>query len=238
MSSAKRPSKNPLKAAAETVPQRGADGDAGQGGGVVKTVRTPSQAALAGSAPVGSGTGSASDNSAERGYDFSVLRLLRKREGLTLEALANASGVSVAVISKLERNQSRAELDTLYKVARAFNLSASDLIGLAEARLAKNVRETRYEHDGFHFRKIAYGNSTCFYGTAGKGKAVRRPEIHHDDYETCWVLKGCIRINLPQERREIRAGEAVQFDAVLEHTYEALEDSEFILTHVRKENRL
>lgn len=183
-------------------------------------------------------TGNSADNASERGYDFSVLRLLRKREGLTLEALANSSGVSMAVLSKLERNQSRAELDTLYKVARAFSMSASDLIGLAEARLAKNVRETRYEHDGFHFRKIAYGNSTCFYGTAAKGKAVRRPEIHHDDYETCWVLKGCIRINLPQEFREIRAGEAVQFDAVLEHTYEALEDSEFILTHVRKENRL
>lgn len=167
-----------------------------------------------------------------------MLRLLRKREGLTLEALAGISGVSVAVLSKLERNQSRAELDTLYKVARAFHMSASDLIGLAEARLAKNVRESRYEHDGFHFRKISYGNSTCFYGTAAKGKAVRRPEIHHDDYETCWVLRGCIRINLPQERREVRAGEAVQFDAVLEHTYEALEDSEFILTHVRKENRL
>lgn len=228
MNKAKRPSKNANPAKEPAVaPARGTGAGVGAGA-------APLSAAVASASPASAAVG----NSAERGYDFSVLRLLRKREKLTLEALASSSGVSVAVLSKLERNQSRAELDTLYKVARAFDMSASDLIGLAEARLARNVRETRYEHDGFHFRKIAYGNSACFYGTAAKGKAVRRPEIHHDDYETCWVLQGCIRINLPQESREIRAGEAVQFDAILEHTYEALEDSEFILTHVRKENRL
>ena len=37
-------------------------------------------------------------------YDFSVVRELRQQEGQTLAQLSEASGISVPVISKLERN--------------------------------------------------------------------------------------------------------------------------------------
>jgi transcriptional regulator with XRE-family HTH domain len=170
-------------------------------------------------------------------YDFGVLRALRKRESFTLEQVAERSGVSVAVISKLERNQSSAELETLYRLARVFGMSAAELLGLAEARLAHEVKAEGYEHDGFAFSRITYGKARVFYGRAVKGSRITRPEMHHDDFETCWVLKGKIRLNLPSETRVIKAGRALQFDAILEHSYEALEDSELILMHLRKENR-
>ncbi len=170
-------------------------------------------------------------------YDFSVLRALRKRESLTLGQVAERSGVSVAVISKLERNQSSAELETLYKLARVFGMSAAELLGLAEARFAHEVKAEGYEHDGFVFSRITYGKASMFYGRAARGSHITRPEMHHDDFETCWVLKGEIQINLPSETRLVKAGRAVQFDAILEHSYEALEDSELIIVHLRKENR-
>lgn len=170
-------------------------------------------------------------------YDFSVLRVLRKRKGLTLEKVAEHSGVSPAVISKLERNQSSAELETLYRLGRAFEMSASELLALAEARMAYQTKATAYDHDGFHFKRITYNNISCFYGRARKGAKVSRPEIHHNDYEVCWVLTGSVILNLPSECRKIRAGEAVQFDAILEHTYEAAKDTEIIIMHIRKDNR-
>jgi len=55
-------------------------------------------------------------------YDFTVLRWLRKRESLTIQQVSEQSGVSVAVISKLERNQCTAELETLYKLVRSFGV--------------------------------------------------------------------------------------------------------------------
>lgn len=170
-------------------------------------------------------------------YDFSVLRALRKREELTLGQVAERSGVSVAVISKLERNQSSAELETLYKLARVFSMSAAELLGLAEARMAHEVKAESYEHDGFKFSRITYGKARVFYGRAIKGSRITRPEMHHDDFETCWVLSGKIQINLPSETRIVKAGRALQFDAILEHSYQALEDSELVLVHLRKENR-
>jgi transcriptional regulator with XRE-family HTH domain len=73
-------------------------------------------------------------------FDFSVLRRLREQHEMTLADLSEASGVSVPVISKLERNQQSAELDTLYRLGRAFGMSATDLLALTESPLAHRGR--------------------------------------------------------------------------------------------------
>jgi len=170
-------------------------------------------------------------------YDFSVLRLLRKRENLNIGQVSERSGISAAVISKLERNRTRAELETLFKLSRVFGMNAGDLLALAERRTAHKTIATEHAVGGFHFQEINYGNVRCLLGTAGRGKTLSRPEIHQDDYEVCWVLKGKLRVSLPKETHELQAGQAVQFDAILDHTYQALEDSQILILHLRKGKR-
>ena len=170
-------------------------------------------------------------------YDFSFLRELRKHEGLTIGDVSERSGISAAVISKLERNRSGVELGTLFKLGRTFDMSATDLIALAESRLAHKKQSHTYSSDGFRFKKIDYANLSCFLAEAKAGAEVSRPEIHQDDYEICWVLKGRIRLRLPHEQFVLKAGESVQFDAIQAHTYEALADTRLILIHLRKGKR-
>ena len=170
-------------------------------------------------------------------YDFSVLREIRKREGMTIENVSRRSGISSAVISKLERNQSSAELETLYKIGRVFGMTASNLIGLAESRLASKVESVNYESDGFSFQRISFGNMAAFLAEAKAGSSVFRPEIHQNDYETCWVLEGKVDITLPHENYELSAGQSVQFDAIQEHSYKAVEDTRMVIVHVRKSKR-
>ncbi len=78
-------------------------------------------------------------------YDFSILRELRKREGLSIAEFSENSGVSASVISKLERNQSVAELETIFRLARVLGLTASDLIALAEKRTAHLASSKKYK---------------------------------------------------------------------------------------------
>jgi transcriptional regulator with XRE-family HTH domain len=170
-------------------------------------------------------------------FDFSVVRRLREQRDLTLAELSAASGVSVAVISKLERNQQSAELDTLYRLGRAFGLSATDLIALSESPLAHRTAEKPYRSGDFRFRQIRYANVVGLLGTAPAGAKVSRPEIHHDDTEVCWVTEGKLRLTLPHEECLLEAGESIQFDAIQQHTYETLADSTFIILHLRKEKR-
>lgn len=170
-------------------------------------------------------------------FDFSVVRSLREQRELTLAQLSAASGVSVPVISKLERNQQSAELDTIYRLARAFGLSATDLLALAESPLAHRTGEKAYRSGDFKFRQIRYANVVGLLGSAPAGAKVSRPEIHHDDTEVCWVTEGKLRLTLPHEEVLLEAGESIQFDAIQQHTYEALADSQFVILHLRKEKR-
>jgi transcriptional regulator with XRE-family HTH domain len=170
-------------------------------------------------------------------YDFRVLRRLRKRAGLTIEEVSARSGVSTAVISRLERNQSVGELETLYRLARVFAMSATDLLSLAESPLAQQTTERRYAHDSFSFRRVRFANTSCFHAQAKAGARVSNPEIHREEHELCWVLRGCVRLVLPGQSTLLRAGDCLQFDAILEHSYEALEDSELILVHTKKDKR-
>lgn len=170
-------------------------------------------------------------------YDFSVCREIRKREGLTIGEVSERSGISSAVISKLERNQSKAELDTLYRLSRVFGMTATDLLALAESRSAQKVRARTYASGGMDFNRVDYSNLRVYRVTAKTGSAHSRPEVHRDDYELCWVESGCLELKLPHETHRLMPGEAVQFDAIQEHTYRALEDSTFTIVHLRKSKR-
>lgn len=170
-------------------------------------------------------------------YNFSVIRDLRKRHEMTIADLSARTGISPAVISKLERNQTVAELKTLFRLARAFGVTASEMLALVESRTAQVKVETDRFAGDFHFRQIEFANCKCFYAEAPKGAQRSNPDVHRDDFEVCWVLDGSVRIDLPYESHTLNTGDCLQFDAVFEHTYEVLEDCRFIITHIRKPKR-
>lgn len=170
-------------------------------------------------------------------YRFAVVRDLRKRDGLTIADLSKKTGISPAVISKLERNQAVAGLGTLFRLARAFGITSAELLALVESRTAQCKKETERIAGDFHFRQIEFANSKCFYAEAPKGAQRSSPDAHRDDYETCWVLAGALKVVLPYEMHILKTGDCLQFDALFEHTYEALEDCRIIIQHIHKQKR-
>jgi len=70
----------------------------------------------------GAGNESASLDLAER------VKRLRKKEGLTLEGLATASGVSRSMLSQIERGQANPTLTVACRVAQAFGISVGELV--------------------------------------------------------------------------------------------------------------
>lgn len=173
----------------------------------------------------------------EKICDFRILRELRKSHNLSIVELSEESGVSASVISKLERNQTNAEFDTLFRLARVFRMSLGDLINLAENKVAHLVNEENYQSGDFEFRRIGYGNFRCMHGEAERGTKLSKPDLHGDDLESCWVLRGKVKIDLPNETCILTRGMSVQFDALMPHTYEVIDDCEIIIIHIKKGNR-
>jgi mannose-6-phosphate isomerase-like protein (cupin superfamily) len=116
-------------------------------------------------------------------------------------------------------------------------MSTADVLALAESPFAHRTEEQSYRSGKFQFRQVRYANIVGLLGEAPAGAVVNRPEIHHDDHEVCWVISGRIHLTLPHEVCDLGPGQSIQFDAVLEHTYAAIEDSRFIILHLRKDKR-
>jgi transcriptional regulator with XRE-family HTH domain len=60
--------------------------------------------------------------------DVDKLKRLRKERVLTIRELANEAGVSKTTISNIENGQSEAYPSTIRKLARAFDVTPSDLV--------------------------------------------------------------------------------------------------------------
>ena len=58
-----------------------------------------------------------------------VIREARKTQELTLKQLARRTGLSVSLLSQIERAESSASISSLYKIASALRIKMSDLFG-------------------------------------------------------------------------------------------------------------
>jgi len=58
-----------------------------------------------------------------------TIRDARKTQDLTLKQLARRTGLSVSLLSQIERAESSASISSLYKIASALRLKMSDLFG-------------------------------------------------------------------------------------------------------------
>ena len=80
----------------------------------------------------------------------SRVKQLRGGRGWSLEALANASGVSRSMLSQIERDQANPTLAVTLRIARAFGLSLGDLVEMPGA--SSGVTVIRAGDRAFHYR--------------------------------------------------------------------------------------
>src|SRR5215216_1074104 len=62
------------------------------------------------------------------------VRAARQRQGLTLDGLATAAGISLATLSNLERGEHSPSLTAATNVARALRVSLAELLGDEDQR--------------------------------------------------------------------------------------------------------
>ena len=66
-----------------------------------------------------------------------VLRRYRQQRGLTLAVVSGLADMSTAHLSKLERGDKLANLDSVFKVARALEVSPADIVRDIEKEMQK-----------------------------------------------------------------------------------------------------
>lgn len=158
------------------------------------------------------------------------VRELRRERGLTLEELAGRSGVSRAMISKLERGEKNPTLVVAAKVAEGLGITLSQLMGIEERRevvvvprekrMVMRDPETGFERQllspSFGGRGVEFIRNVVPEGSTSGDFPPHRRGVE----EYVAVEKGRLRAVLGGEEHLLEEGDAVYFEADVTHRFD------------------
>jgi transcriptional regulator with XRE-family HTH domain len=164
------------------------------------------------------------------------VRALRRERGLTLDLLAERSGVSRAMISKLERGEKNPTLVVAAKVAEGLGVTLSQLVGVEEKRevvvvprerrMVMRDPETGFERQllfpSFGGRGVEFTLNIVPEGSASGECPPHRRGVE----EYVAVEKGRLRAVIGDEEYLLEEGDALYFEADVSHRFDNIGDGE------------
>ena len=156
------------------------------------------------------------------------LRRLRMRRGLSLEKLAQKSGVSRAMLGQIELGQSAPTINVLWKIARALDVTFATLIQARESggpTVLKKAAAKVLTSQGGQFSSRALfpfdgPRRAEFYELRLAPHAEEAADAHAaGTLENLVVSEGQLQLVVGKEMYRLEAGDAIVFEADVAHTY-------------------
>ena len=153
---------------------------------------------------------------------------IRKQRGFMLREVAEKTGVSIAMLSMIERGRSNPSIGTLHALADAFGVRMSELLHSIEppdqhsiVRRAENQEVIRGA-SGVE-RRIMIDDPERGYELAENryepGTASARAPLHHHGYEFGLILEGQLEVTVEEHVYVARAGDAIKLDSNRPHRF-------------------
>lgn len=143
----------------------------------------------------------------------------RTRQGLSLNALAQASGVSRAMIARIERGEAQPTAALLARLSGALGLTLSELIASAEGageRVARAETQPRWTDPdtGYVRRAVSPPASTMLQLVEVELPAGARVPMPVETYlfidQQIWVLDGRLRFTEGVDVHDLAPGDCLQ----------------------------
>src|SRR4051794_10569940 len=158
------------------------------------------------------------------------VRELRRGRGLTLDGLAEISGVSRAMISKLERGEKNPTLVVAAKLAGGLSVTLSRLAGMEghregiivprERRMVMRDPETGFERQLLSPNSVGLGVE-FMRNTIPEGSTSGEFPPHRKGVgEQIVVERGTLKAILAGEEHLLREGDALYFEADVPHRFD------------------
>jgi len=159
------------------------------------------------------------------------LRALRLRKKMRLVELASHTGLSAAMLSKLERGLLFPTLPTLLRIALVFGVGLDHFFSASASRQALGIvrkrertrfterlggREAAWEFECLDF--AATERRLNAYWVRFQAPARARPH-EHAGAEFIHVLRGSLRLRIATDEHALEEGDSIYFDSSQPHAY-------------------
>lgn len=154
-----------------------------------------------------------------------VVRETRTQRQLTLNDLAGQTGVSVSMLSMLERGVASPSIGTLVSVASALGLHMSELFGGIQNSDSDPVsrldNQISFKAEEGALRRVIHsdvnkGLEMCV-NEYEPGTSSSRDPVHHGGYEFGVVVSGTLTVILDGVEHVLRAGDGITYPSQVPH---------------------
>ena len=162
------------------------------------------------------------------------IRLLRLSQNISLNKMAELTGMTKGYLSKIERSETAPPFPTLEKIAVALGVDITSFFidhteTLAEPDIAiirdgegkkviKKASLYKYEYEALAYLKAGKNMEPLLVYPAFEEEAV----FSHDGEEFMYVLAGTHELTYNGKKYVLKKGDSVYFDARLSHTGRSL----------------
>lgn len=147
------------------------------------------------------------------------LKWLRGQRGLTLTALADATGISKSTLSRLETGQRRPSLELLLPLAQAYRVPLDELVGAPEVGDPRVRLKPRRVHGRVVVPLTPQPGSVQAWKILIPGSQTSPQPRTHEGYEWLYVLSGRMRLILGTHDLTLESGEVAEFDTHVPHWF-------------------
>ena len=164
------------------------------------------------------------------------VRKMRQDKRMTLQALADVTGLSKPLLSQIENGQVIPPLATLLRIAKAFNVGLHSFfqeegtrkcifVRAGESR-KRSSRNTSDEPPPYLYNSLAYGkkgsNFEPFIVEFEQREMTDDLLVSHEGEEFLFLLEGELVFHYGDQIMRMRPGDSVCYDSSEEHGYVAV----------------
>jgi transcriptional regulator with XRE-family HTH domain len=193
--------------------------------------------------PAGSKS-SRSDRKPETSDVGARAKSLRLHKRMTLDTLAELTGVSKGHLSRFERGHKALSLAMLIRLSEALQSSVVELLGepvvAGKSHLSKaagrSFRKAHVADGGYQFAALSRSGDpliNSFVVEFGADSEFRKSaEAHHGGEEIFYVLEGALEVELGQRKHVLNEGDYLQFSGSVKHNVRNLRKRSRVLVVV------
>ena len=173
----------------------------------------------------------------ERAHFGARLRHAREVSRLSLEEVAQRSGVTKSFLSRVERDMTSPSIASLIGICDALGLSLASLFQIPQTTLVRRGDRPQIADlpkaaevidtliTPADERHVTVLETTAAGGGSGGSELYTLPS----ECEVCYVLQGTIEVQVENDCFELEPGDALTFGAAVPHTWRATSDGVRVL---------